>query len=300
MKETTRSFLNLLFDPFEEICVSPNQFSYDSIPQERLSTGFEISGEGKNGRYVTLCDEASINLVAINPIKGQRNDDNVTAFRSFLIELDEGPLAEQKKYIEDSGLPYSICVFSGSKSLHYGVVLEKPLINIDMWRHVNEWMLNILKKADQQTKNPSRCIRFPGSMRKDWDKETKKEVVKKEQKLVEIRRRISQEELNIWLNKHPDVKPVPEVIDRKFSMNNVPDLGNMPEFFYETLENLKDGIQGNRNASWFQMAHMMVDRNFELEEIISFLEQYYNEEPDFRRREWETCIKSAYKRGTTL
>ncbi len=295
MKETTKQFLKLFFDPGETICISPNQFSYDSILQESLNSGIELKGVSAKGPYSTFVKEQDLNLIAINPISGKRNDDNVTSFRSFLIELDDGPLDEQSKYIEESGLPYSICVFSGNKSLHYGVVLDDPAINIDTWRYVNQWILNILEKADQQTKNPSRCIRFPDNIRLDWDVDKKKMIIRKKQSLEEIKNRISQETLNIWLNKFPEAMPQKVFKKTIFDPNNKPNLKDMPKFFWEMLEALKEGEQESRNASWFQVSCVMAKKNFEIDYTLNFLEQYYNEESDFRRREWETCIKSAFK-----
>ena len=284
----TRQFLDLLFEPNETFCVSHNKYGYRSISREDLNGGVCLKGQGERGKDAFIT-ENDINLVALNPIDGPRDDDHVTAFRSFLIELDHDTLAAQKQYIEESGLPYSICVFSGNKSLHYGIVLDKPCLDIHHWRYVNEWILNILDKADQQTKNPSRSIRFPGNMRNNG--------AKKLQALVDYRGRVSATDLNIWLNQYEDKRPQPVQPTREFDPDFIPSLDNMPEFFYETLENLRNGTQPERNASWFKMAIVMAERNFELDEMLAYLEQFFIEESDFRRREWKTCVKSAYKRS---
>lgn len=289
MKELTKQFLNLLFNADETICISHNKYGYHSIKQEDVNNKDICLISPNEEVPPTYIKESDINLVAINPINGFRQDCNVTAFRSFLIEIDEGPLKEQKQYIEDIGLPYSICIFSGNKSLHYGVVLDKDLINIDFWRIVCQWILNIVKKADQATKNPSRNIRMPGNKRKNG-----KKLI---QGLVDIRGRISHDDLNIWLNKFPDCKPINESHSYSTSYQFSPSLHTLPKYIYEILDRLQTRTQPNRNISWFHIACIMAGRRIELEEIIDYLEDYFIEEIDFKKREWLNTIKSGYKRG---
>lgn len=165
MKEVHKEFLNLLFDKEETICVSDCAGGYHSISQDDLLGDITLVSP-KVEKLDRTIKASDINLVAINPINGFRRDKEVTAFRTFLMELDEGSLSEQKKYMDTMEVPYSICIFSGNKSLHYGIVLDKPLANKAIWSQINLWILNILKQADQQCKNPSRSIRFPGNIEK--------------------------------------------------------------------------------------------------------------------------------------
>ena len=94
VKETTKTFLNLFFNEGEGICVSDCNGGYHSVEQELDKVTLISPTEGKDPRDIT---EDDINLVAINPVSGWRRDKNVTAFRSFLIEMDEGSIPEQKK-----------------------------------------------------------------------------------------------------------------------------------------------------------------------------------------------------------
>ena len=219
--------------------------------------------------------------LAINPIKGFRRDDNVTKFRSFLLELDRGNLKSQYNYIIESKIPTSACVFSGNKSLHFAIVLEKPVISKQIWQFYNQWMLNILKEADQQVKNPSRSIRFPGNIRKETDKE---------QKLLYINKRINLNDLIVWLNKFPQKKPVPQTYTPK--INACGTLQSIPKWVKEILEN---GITTDRNKTWFRIAAVLASCNYSYDEAISILEQFYEEEKDFRGSEWARTIQSAYK-----
>ena len=284
MKKITKSFLELFFNPGETICVSADKYAYHSVDQDELNEPILLisSNEKVAPKYIT---EDSINLVALNPIKGNRNDSNVTGFRSFLVEMDDGSLKEQKDYIENSGLPYSICVFSGNKSLHYGIVLDVDFSSINLWRFTNQWILNILKKADQQTKNPSRSIRFPDNIRIDGKK--------KLQALVDIKGRVSKAQLSEWLNQHEDKKPIIDKPIRRKVEGGMPSLDKLSE---STIDCLDNGVQTERNQTWFKMACDFANAGFEIDATLRFLENHFEEEVDFKRSEWEICIKSAYKR----
>ena len=285
MTEMTSRFLNLLFDKDEQVCVSSNKYGYHSISQDAIGDSITlISPKEEMGPMVIA--EKDINLIAVNPITGWRRDENVTKFRSFMVEIDTGSLEEQKRYIEESGLPFSACVFSGNKSLHYAIVLEQPLPNIDMWRFYNQWLLNVLPKTDQQIKNPSRSIRFPGNKRHNGKKLT--------QSLVSMNGRVSREDFFRWLYKHEDKQPVPrqERYESPF-IDGVPSLDKVPRSV-QTM--VADGITDNRNSTWFYVGCSFAKAGFSLEATIDYLNQAFQEEKDFPRHEWLGCLKSAYKR----
>ncbi len=284
MTEMTMNFLNLLYDQGEDICVSPNKYGYHSIPQSAVNDSIVLISPNEDYGPMTI-KESDINLIAVNPIKGWRKDENVIAFRSFMVEIDTGTLEEQRKYIEDSGLPYSACIFSGNKSLHYAITLDEPLPNIDMWRFYNQWLLNVLPKTDQQIKNPSRSIRFPGNRRKNG-----KQLI---QAPVALKSRVSQETFFKWLFDHEDKKPIQRRERFESVFTGIPDLTRIP---IDVMNMLSSGITENRNASWFYVGCRFAEAGFELHSTIGFLTQYFQEDKDFKNREWEGCLKSAYKR----
>jgi hypothetical protein len=256
MNNIQDNFIKLLFEKGETICVSHNQFGYHSINIDDLYKD-KITLISPNGRENDI-NFSQINLIAINPISGFRRDDNVTSYRSFLLELDEGSLKEQYDYIEKLKLPNSACVFSGNKSLHYLITLEKPLISKQIWQFYNNWILNVVSKADQQLKNPSRSIRFPMNRRLNNNHL---------QKLLYIKKRI------------PTVK-------KKFTVQSIPNW---------VKEILEEGITVDRNKTWFRVAAVLATRNFDYEEVVEILDNFFEEDKDFKRREWITAIKSAFK-----
>lgn len=285
MREQTRKVLDLFFEPGEEICVSHNDFGYHSVSQEALNGAIEQVSP-RLDREPEYINETDIVLMAMNPIKGFRRDENVTAYRSFLVEVDDGPLAEQMEYIKGSGLPYSMCTFSGNKSLHFGIVLEQDLPSEDIWRDIAEWILNILDKADPQTKNPTRSIRFPGNMRPNGKKQL--------QKLLEIRGRVKYTELAKWLQKHPEKNPA-EI--RKHQPTSIPkSVNGIPQWVLDKLQYGIDESKG-RNNEWFGIAMELAKAGFNDEEMISYLEEFFVPERDFSTWEWKAIMRHAYKRA---
>ena len=192
-----KDFLELCFRDGETICVSPNKYGYHSIEQKELESNFTIisPSEKVDDQVISPSD---INMLCLNPVNGFRADANVTAYRNFLIEIDDGSLKEQKQYIDDIGMPYSACVFSGNKSLHFLISLEEDLLSYQMYYNAIEWVLNIVKKADQLTKNPSRSIRFPDNVRHDTGKK---------QTLIELKTAVKNADFYSWLTKYPDKMP---------------------------------------------------------------------------------------------
>lgn len=292
MKETTKQFLNLFFNEGEKICVSPDEYGYRSVSQDTLDGTIRLvpppRKDGSEARVKEI-QEDQICLVALNPIDGFRRDSNVTAYRSFLVEMDDGTLAEQMKYIEDSGLPYSICVFSGNKSLHFGVVLQEDLVEEYLWRDVAQWILNILTKADPLTKNPSRSIRIPGVIRPNGKG--------LEQKLVKIKGRVDNEELFVWLNKYPDLNPAEIKKRTRKKVNTGGAIGKIPVWLSKKIVEYDPYMEG-RNAFWYWVGRRLAERDYEPDEMLDHILPHFVEDisPNgFLESELETALKSAYE-----
>lgn len=275
------SLLRLMFEDGEGVCVSPNKFGYYSLPLREIFNSEEIiltSPSDKMGDLKAPVSE--LRLCSINPCNGKRDDQSVTAYRSFLVEADDGPLAQQMEYIRQSGLPWSACVFSGNKSLHFAVVLDKPLPGYKTWRYIAEWILSALPQVDQSTKNPSRSIRLPGPSRGD-----------KHQKLVKIRDRVSLDDLMKWLSKHPEARPQKQEEERAPSEN--PNFNLIAPWVKKELIEGIDESRG-RNNRWFAIGCELALAGYSRDDIIHILEPYFEESSDFKRDEWLTALGSAY------
>lgn len=175
-------FLTLLFDPAEASCFS------------ETPRGIDIT----NVNYIAFLAEEKrqfeSTFFSINPMDPTktRADSSVTKYRNILIEMDKMPLEQQDQYITEIGMPYSTATFSGKKSIHYIISLEKELLDEQIYRSLvkrvykavgNDWV-------DHSCKNPSRFSRLPGHIRADTGKE---------QKLFAVKQRVSLETLENWL-----------------------------------------------------------------------------------------------------
>jgi hypothetical protein len=189
---TLKDFLAVLFDAGQSTC-----FACDP-KGTRVSSVAALSTAQQNSNF--FCINAIDGTADRSPSQSwhsalvpRRADGNVVCFRSFLIEADEGSLEEQQGYVESIGMPWSACVFSGSKSLHYVVALETPLSSRAAYDHLAKRLHAAVGvgKADPATKNPSRLSRLPGAARAD-----KGGAV---QSLLGLRRRVANESLLAWI-----------------------------------------------------------------------------------------------------
>ena len=202
MKESNEieQFYRTLFNPREVTCFSPNKFG------TKLFDAIKMGVKSDNSFFV------------INPHQSnsKRGDDNIKVYRNFLFEIDEQlidgqkvivPLKDQANIIYTSHLPFSTCVSSGSKSLHWIVSLDDDTWITDKMEYRAVWtaMQTIINaaakelgfelKVDPATKNPSRFSRAAGALRMDFKDPNTKPVI---QELKKVKSRISVEELLVW------------------------------------------------------------------------------------------------------
>lgn len=292
MHETGRQLLNLMFKPGETVCVSYNQFGYHSIPLENV-LGDQVTlvptpdSAAKRKKTWEECFEYNVptnnmTLAALNPIKGFRLDENATAYRSFLVEVDYGPIKEQVEYIKRIGLPYSALVFSGNKSIHCLITLDQDLPSYEVYYTLAEWILNIATMADPNTKNPSRSIRIPGAYREPG----------KKQIMVEFKGPVKLTDLSLWLAAHPESKPKKQ---EKREVSDTPiDLSLLKPWVAHRLQYGLDPTKG-RNKQWFSIAYEFALNGYSEEDTVNLLSAYFTPDRDFKEREWLTSIRSAFK-----
>lgn len=306
-------FFYTLFDPTDEICLSYNQLSYASVPlSEYLNEKGTITLYGqRNGQitkpYIFLKKE--LELVAINAVKGPKLDNNVIKYRSFLIEIDNMALTEQVRYILNHQVPISVAVYSGNKSIHFGIVLEQPLPSKTEYSFYAAWLLNILKKADQNTKNPTRSIRIPFVKRKNTGKM---------QTLLYNNGRISNNDFISFLNLYPELAPTnykpnerlfTADIFSKISEQRLKelkekgamavDLRALPTWALKRLKLWHEGklkqMGYSRNNTVFSIAFELFKLGYTYDIVLLFMQEWAIVEPDFTFKEIETAVLSALK-----
>jgi hypothetical protein len=277
-----QSLLKLLFNEGETVCVSNNKFAYHSIPLQNALNG-KISLISSNPDVQeSYCDSSDLTLCAINPIKGYRCDKNVTAFRSFLIEMDSGSIKDQLGTIEHVKLPFSAQVFSGSKSVHTVITVDRDLPSKKDYDYIAEWIFNIMTMADKNCANPSRSIRIPGVYREPG----------KKQRLITIKNRISLTKLIDWLKKYEHLRP--KIKEQKRTTPIKADYSRLSPWCRVMLTK---GIvfRNGRNSTWFSIAVDFALAGFTEDETIKILSQKFVEEHDFKEKEFLSSIYSGFK-----
>jgi len=284
MDPTGQSLLKLLFGEDEDICVHNNPFSYHSLPRDKAMEG-RITLVSKDPNQPTrYCDSKDLTLVAINPMKGFRQDSSTTKFRSFLFEIDTGQISEQIGYLKHIGVPLSAQIFSGNKSVHALTVLDCDLPDEKTWRYLNSWALRILTMCDQNCKNPSRSVRIPGAYREP----------KKKQRLISLGERIKLKDFMGWLNKYPHLRP--KAKQKRAIPDGQPDFSRLSPWGRAMLTK---GITFNnrgRNQTWYGLAYDLALAGFSEDQGIELLSQRFVEEDDFKEKEFLTTVKSAFKK----
>jgi hypothetical protein len=143
---------------------------------------------------ITQIREGDGPLITINPMVGVRRcDDNVISYRNILIESDSISLADQLKIINETGLQFTNCVFSGGKSYHFTICLTE---GAESKHQYNQWVKRLYKglegmgfPVDKMCGNPSRFTRLPGYIRDGIP-----------QTLMESKEQIVTSEFLKWLN----------------------------------------------------------------------------------------------------
>lgn len=140
-------YLDLLFNRWEWI-----NFCYDDfkeIGSELYNPNVDIKRPSKY-----LC---------VNPLKPgtTRKASNVASHRNFVIEFDsiDDPHT-QVEYMNILGIPYSIGVFSGNKSVHFIIALKHG-VSSDLYRNICSRLKRALKRADKACFEPARLTRMP-------------------------------------------------------------------------------------------------------------------------------------------
>ena len=161
-----RRFMQTAFAPTEVVCIC------DSVEEGRpVSAGSFITIEEWLNRFDDpqsriLSPEREGIFVRINPFKPNLysgSDNDVSAFRHVLVEFDDLPKPEQEQRLRDSGLPITVLIDSGGKSIHGWVRVDAP--SRKEWDARRDLIYSAIPGIDAKNKNPSRYSRLPGAWR---------------------------------------------------------------------------------------------------------------------------------------
>jgi len=146
---------------------------------------------------------------SLNPLNGTRCDANVTKHRNILVEFDSISIEMQKLTMRCLEVPWSTCVFSGSKSLHFIISLE-TVVSREVYDSLVRRTIKVIDGMDHSVKNPSRLTRCPNSINKKTGSI---------QHLLKVKSRISNQEFEKWLCSNG---AFPELTEEQKSLLNPP------------------------------------------------------------------------------
>ena len=112
-----------------------------------------------------ICSTGGGAYIGINPLstlQGGRKNDNIHAYRHVLAEFDDGDPEEQRRALETSGLPITLIVTSGKRSIHGWIRVDAA--NKQEWDDRRDQIFAQLK-CDPKNNDPARVSRCPGVLR---------------------------------------------------------------------------------------------------------------------------------------
>lgn len=149
-----KKVFDILFDS-EDYIVYGNKFCRNSVDIcDYTVAGKPYTHWSTQGKVMSL---HKTSYLLLNPVKKNttRKKENISKFRSFLIESDCIPLATQMKVLlyalKYHNLPIGYIVFSGGKSYHCIVTLEDPISHDNTYLKQNADFLNF----DKSYRTPS-------------------------------------------------------------------------------------------------------------------------------------------------
>lgn len=271
---TMNQWLNIVFDEGDSTC-------FTDAPTGMVSTRVQLADSRHTEQY--MCINALDGTRDRRPEADwhsadvpRRADVNVVKLRTFLVEFDRRELVDQIDFVEASGMPYSLMTFSGGKSIHFLICLQEPLKSVNDYRSLVSRIYSALGgKAvglDEQNKNPSRLTRTPGGIR---------QPSKITQELLEVRGRVSVDQLEAWLtekgfSKQAHDEMVAKKVASRIAVDNL--RAGKPGFKGllkpETQNFLMIGAQpGQWNVSFFKAACDLAKCGYSEAEVLDKLER---------------------------
>ena len=295
--------LKLLFNDHEKTCVG-------NAKSTRPVNPFNIEGEFYCVNPLASVDVGHNQKPHYSYMKPRRADINVSQFRNFVFEIDELPLEQQIKVIEECDINFTAIVYSGGKSYHCLICLEEGLggnhtqNGIDNYKTI--WMriaakINATsvklgfgdKVVDPSCVNPSRFTRYP---------EFHSEGRKKQIVMSVSDKRFSTDDFNDLLQTCPEIVPLgrSKAVERG-------EVGSMSEFWKVASQGLKNAVRypvwAKASAGLYPEALKIVlwaidETQVDKDTLVSLFEksvfrQY--EEVGYPSEKWYTAIDDAYR-----
>jgi len=269
------NWITTIFDPEEFVCLG---VCTPEILQAKVQCKDVYTQEAQK---IFPIDNHS--WITLNPFKpySTRSNDNVAAYRNFLIEFDEVPLEVQEKLIEESGIPYTSQVFSGNKSYHFAVSLEEPLQDLDLWKSLWRKIYTALPDMDSKSDRP--CA----FMRTCWGLNYKTGT---QQQLVKLGQRVPNKLFYEWASKYSEreiktEKDLFEATDSTSVANNV-GMSAWTAVFLETGKLMQvDQGQCSRHDSLRNVLLDLKKASFKLDDAVESVIRWESQYNQYQERQ---------------
>lgn len=194
---------------------------------------------------------------------------SLAQLHTFVIEMDDVPLEEQRQTWAGSDLPHTLRVFSGNKSIHVWIRLSHD-VNEHDWRRLADALMRNFPDADPKVlKNASALCRAPNGRRTD----------KQCSQIVEFKGgRVDRKDLEKWLDggvnrdtkiqRHREKLKRPEVESQELDVGVWQRIDDAEEMYKRTNPKLFGFYLSQVNPRWKGQKHA---RNAILMEIVPFL-----------------------------
>lgn len=241
------AFYALLFDPDQFTCFGPTHKAtrVSAVRPQTRDPFFTI-----NALHPTR--DLNPTEAYHAPDRPRRADHNVVGLRNVLLEMDSGSVNAQMQALERTRIPWSTCVWSGGKSLHFLISLETPLEDRMAYARLVKRVYQALADVgvDPANKNPSRFSRAPGVIRPETGAR---------QDLLAVRARVPNAALEHWLGE----RLPPEVVRPSIVLP-------IKRIRETTLQFLAHGApSGQWNTSLFRAACNLLENGHSLEEATA-------------------------------
>jgi hypothetical protein len=176
------AYINTLFDQHEFIHLGDNYFKPRT---DRVIAGLAEIAKAK------LAASFDGNYVSINPTDSHGN----TIFRNLLFEIDAEvwTVERQVAFYKKRKLPFTSMVYTGGKSVHVIISLSQPVKDAAAYRRLHYAIWSALWGIPDRSSDPYKTTKYPGGHRLKGNE-------KREQTLIELRDRVSLEDLRKFLS----------------------------------------------------------------------------------------------------
>ena len=230
--------LVLMFDMTDNIFV--NSSFKGTVRSAHITKAFSSLSAWSEAE-ISSADGVVVGLNSTDEEHCPREANSISTFRNLLIEMDDASLTpeQQIQIIEDSGLPYSAAVFSGSKSVHFIISLDEPVDDLENYKQLHASLVAAINHpaVDYQTSSPAQWTHVPTFNRVKNGKS-------KQKKLLRIGNRIKAEDIQAFLEKHEDIINEKLAIIRK--LNNLKMENNQT---FKCHSSIKRYIADHHNAT---------------------------------------------------